>query len=114
MENAMNTLPSTINTRSAEFAENSQAMQAQADDLRVAGRAQRTTESVLRASRGTIFARDGGELAISVPTTTIIAITPIVTQPPQIVSYIKAQKSNQPAHPSKPSSTADTTLTIFT
>ncbi|MFZ4719643.1 MAG: peptidoglycan D,D-transpeptidase FtsI family protein [Ilumatobacteraceae bacterium] len=38
-----------------------------------AGRAQRVSESVLLAQRGTIFASDGGELAISVPATTIFA-----------------------------------------
>ena len=54
---------------------------AQADDLRHAGRAQRTTESVLRASRGTIFARDGGELAISVPVSTLIANPKLITDP---------------------------------
>ncbi len=41
--------------------------------LRAAGKAQRTTESVLYARRGTIFARDGGELSLSVPSATIIA-----------------------------------------
>jgi cell division protein FtsI (penicillin-binding protein 3) len=43
------------------------------DALRAAGKAQRTTESVLYARRGTIFARDGGELSLSVPSATIIA-----------------------------------------
>ncbi len=43
------------------------------DALRAAGKAQRTTESILYARRGTIFARDGGELSLSVPSTTIIA-----------------------------------------
>ena len=45
----------------------------QADSLRAAGLDQRTTETVLKATRGTIFARDGGELAISVPATTVTA-----------------------------------------
>jgi cell division protein FtsI (penicillin-binding protein 3) len=52
-----------------------------AQSLREAGRAQRTTESVLRASRGVIFDRNGDELAMSVPATTIIANPKLVTDP---------------------------------
>ena len=46
---------------------------AQAAGLVEAGRAQRTSETVLRAARGTIFDRNGVELALSVPKKTIIA-----------------------------------------
>lgn len=46
---------------------------ASAETLREAGREQRTTERVLRASRGVIFDRNGDELALSIPATTIIA-----------------------------------------
>jgi cell division protein FtsI (penicillin-binding protein 3) len=49
------------------------------DKLVAAGRAQRVSESVLVAQRGTIFARDGGELAISVPSSTIYANPKLVT-----------------------------------
>lgn len=51
------------------------------DKLKAAGKAQRTTESVLLARRGTVFARDGGELALSVPSTTIFANPKLVTDP---------------------------------
>lgn len=51
------------------------------DSLRAAGKAQRTSESTLHAPRGTIFARDGGELALSVPSTTITANPKLVTDP---------------------------------
>lgn len=43
------------------------------DDLLAAGRAQRVQESAITAQRGTIFARDGGELALSVPSQTVYA-----------------------------------------
>jgi cell division protein FtsI (penicillin-binding protein 3) len=49
--------------------------------LVAAGRAQRVSESVLKAQRGTIFARDGAELALSVPSTTIFANPRLVTDP---------------------------------
>lgn len=51
------------------------------DALRAAGKAQRTSESVLHAQRGTIFARDGGELTLSVPSSTITANPKLVTDP---------------------------------
>lgn len=41
--------------------------------LLAAGKAQRVSESVLIAERGTIFARDGGELALSVSSSTLFA-----------------------------------------
>jgi len=51
------------------------------DTLVAAGRAQRVSESVLHAQRGTIFARDGGELAISVPSSTIFVNPQLITDP---------------------------------
>ena len=45
----------------------------QADGLRLAGKSQRTTEQVLKAHRGTIYDREGADLALSVPARTIIA-----------------------------------------
>ncbi len=45
----------------------------QADELRTAGKSQRTTEQRLKAHRGTIFDRDGADLALSVPARTITA-----------------------------------------
>ncbi|MBI4883271.1 MAG: penicillin-binding protein 2 [Actinobacteria bacterium] len=49
------------------------------DDLRAAGKAQRVSESILVAQRGTIFARDGGELALSVSSSTLVANPRLVT-----------------------------------
>lgn len=46
---------------------------AQAEGLVEAGRAQRTSETTLQAERGTIFDRNGVELALSVPMKTLIA-----------------------------------------
>lgn len=43
------------------------------EELLAAGEAQRVSESVLIAQRGTIFARDGGELALSVSSSTLYA-----------------------------------------
>lgn len=45
------------------------------------GKAQRVSRTVLTAHRGTIFARDGGELALSVPSSTIFADPHFVTDP---------------------------------
>lgn len=53
----------------------------QADELRVAGKAQRTTEQRLKAHRGTIFDRDGADLALSVPARTITANPKLVLDP---------------------------------
>lgn len=61
-----------------------------ADDLLDAGRAQRVTESVLVAKRGTIFARDGGELALSVPSSTVYADPRLVTDPLGTASSLAA------------------------
>ena len=49
--------------------------------LLAAGRAQRVSESVLIADRGTIFARDGGELALSVASSTLWANPKLVVDP---------------------------------
>jgi cell division protein FtsI (penicillin-binding protein 3) len=53
----------------------------QADSLRSAGKSQRTTELRLKAPRGTIFDRDGVDLALSVPARTITANPKLVTDP---------------------------------
>ncbi len=52
-----------------------------AGQLREAGREQRTSERVLRANRGVIFDRNGDELALSIPSTTVIANPKLVTDP---------------------------------
>lgn len=49
--------------------------------LLAAGKAQRVSESVLVAERGTIFARDGGELALSVASSTLWANPKLVVDP---------------------------------
>jgi len=54
---------------------------ADAPVLREAGRDQRTSRTTLRASRGVIFDRNGDELALSVPSTTIVANPKLVTDP---------------------------------
>jgi cell division protein FtsI (penicillin-binding protein 3) len=61
---------------------------ADADELREAGRSQRTTERVVQASRGVIFDRNGDELALSVPTTTIIANPQNVGDPAATVATL--------------------------
>ena len=53
----------------------------QADGLQLAGKSQRTTEQVLKAHRGTIYDRDGADLALSVPARTIIANPKLVLDP---------------------------------
>ena len=58
------------------------------DTLRAAGRDQRTTERILRATRGVIFDRNGDELALSVPATTIIANPKLVTDPAGTVATL--------------------------
>lgn len=49
--------------------------------LVAAGTAQRTSETVLKAGRGTIFDRTGAEMAISVPRTTLFANPKLVRDP---------------------------------
>ncbi len=51
------------------------------EELLAAGKAQRVTESVLVAERGTIFAGDGGELALSVSSSTLYANPKLVVDP---------------------------------
>jgi cell division protein FtsI (penicillin-binding protein 3) len=58
--------------------------------LREAGRAQRTSELVLQASRGVIFDRNGDELALSVPSTTVTANPKLVTDPAGTVAALAA------------------------
>ena len=53
----------------------------QADGLRSAGKSQRTSESLLKAHRGTIFDREGADLALSVPARTVIANPKLVLDP---------------------------------
>ena len=52
-----------------------------AEALREAGRAQRTSTTILKAGRGVIFDRNGDELSLSVPATTIFADARLVTDP---------------------------------
>ena len=56
--------------------------------LLAAGKAQRVSESVLVAERGTIFARDGGELALSVSSSTLWANPKLVVDPAGTVSLL--------------------------
>jgi len=58
------------------------------DSLVAAGKAQRVSEAVLHAPRGTIFARDGGELVMSVPSSTLIANPKLVTDPSGVASLL--------------------------
>lgn len=62
----------------------------EADGLRHAGKTQRTTEQVLKAHRGTIFDRDGADLALSVPARTIIANPKLVLDPTGTVRTLTA------------------------
>jgi cell division protein FtsI (penicillin-binding protein 3) len=58
------------------------------ESLVAAGKAQRVSEAVLYAPRGTIFARDGGELVMSVPSSTLIANPKLVTDPTGVSSVL--------------------------
>ncbi len=62
----------------------------QADELRLAGKSQRTTEQRLKAHRGTIFDRDGADLALSVPARTITANPKLVLDPVGTVRTLTA------------------------
>jgi cell division protein FtsI (penicillin-binding protein 3) len=62
----------------------------QADALRLAGKSQRTTEQLLKAHRGTIFDRDGADLALSVPAKTITANPKLVLDPVGTVRTLTA------------------------
>lgn len=59
-----------------------------ADTLRAAGRQQRTSETVIKASRGVIFDRNGDELALSEPATTIYANPRLVNDPSATVAAL--------------------------
>ena len=59
-----------------------------AKGLQAAGKDQRTSETLIKAVRGTIFSRDGDELALSVPTTTVFANPKLVTDPAGTVSVL--------------------------
>ena len=61
-----------------------------AKGLQAAGKDQRTSETLIKAVRGTIFSRDGDELALSVPTTTVFANPKLVTDPAGTVSVLGA------------------------
>lgn len=60
------------------------------DTRKEAGRDQRTTSMRLVAKRGTIFARDGGELVLSVPSSTIFADPRLVEDPAGVVATLTA------------------------
>ena len=62
----------------------------QADALRVAGKSQRTTQQLLKAHRGTIFDRNGADLALSVPARTITANPKLVVDPVGTVRTLTA------------------------
>jgi cell division protein FtsI (penicillin-binding protein 3) len=61
-----------------------------AKGLQAAGKDQRTSETAVKAMRGTIFSRDGDELALSVPTTTLIANPKLVVDAAGTVSVVGA------------------------
>ncbi|MEY2400678.1 MAG: hypothetical protein QOJ08_789, partial [Ilumatobacteraceae bacterium] len=69
----------------------------QADELRLAGKSQRTTEQRLKAHRGTIFDRDGADLALSIPARTIIANPKLVLDPIGTVRTLTALLKLAPA-----------------
>jgi cell division protein FtsI (penicillin-binding protein 3) len=62
----------------------------EADQLRAVGYDQRTSESVLPATRGSILDRDGTELAISVPATTVFADPRLVADPQATAAAVGA------------------------
>ncbi len=62
----------------------------EADELRAAGKSQRTTQQRLNAHRGTIFDRDGTDLALSVPARTITANPKLVLDPVGTVRTLTA------------------------
>ncbi|MEP7046036.1 MAG: penicillin-binding protein 2 [Ilumatobacteraceae bacterium] len=62
----------------------------QADALRSAGKSQSTTQQRLKAHRGTIFDRDGADLALSVPARTITANPKLVLDPAGTVRTLTA------------------------
>ena len=62
----------------------------QSDALRLAGKSQRTTQQLLKAHRGTIFDRNGADLALSVPARTITANPKLVLDPVGTVRTLTA------------------------
>ena len=68
-----------------------------ADELLAAGRAQRVTESILRAQRGTIFDRNGTEMALSVPSTTVYANPTLVIDPMGTAAALASMLSLPPS-----------------
>ena len=69
----------------------------QADELRNAGKTQRTTEQRLKAHRGTIFDREGADLALSIPARTVIANPKLVLDPNGTVRTLTAMLKLSPA-----------------
>ena len=69
----------------------------QADGLRNAGKSQRTTEQRLKAHRGTIFDREGADLALSIPARTVIANPKLVLDPTGTVRTLTAMLKLAPA-----------------
>ena len=69
----------------------------QADALRSAGKTQRTTEQRLKAHRGTIFDRDGADLALSVPASTITVNPKLVVDAAGTVRTLTALLQLPPA-----------------
>ncbi|MDP2290900.1 MAG: penicillin-binding protein 2 [Actinomycetota bacterium] len=67
------------------------------DSLLAAGKAQRVSEAVLIAPRGTIFARDGGELVLSVPSSTIYANPKLITDPVGVAAVLGTMLQLTPA-----------------
>jgi cell division protein FtsI (penicillin-binding protein 3) len=65
-----------------------QLQTADAAELLEAGRDQRTSERVVRAGRGVIFDRDGQELALSIPATTVFADPRLVQDPQATVAML--------------------------
>lgn len=68
-----------------------------AKTLRDAGKAQRTSQTVLRASRGVIFDRNGDELALSVPAVTVIANPKLVADPQGTIDALSGLLTLTPA-----------------
>jgi cell division protein FtsI (penicillin-binding protein 3) len=66
-------------------------------ELLAAGRAQTTSDQIVRADRGSIFAADGSELALSVPSKTVIANPKLVVDPTGEVSVLGSLLGLSPA-----------------
>ena len=70
---------------------------AHAQSYTLAGTHQRTQQTVLRASRGVIFDRNGDELALSVPATTIFVNPKLVLDPVGTAAILAATLQLSPA-----------------